>query len=362
MIRFFTGCLFVAWAALWAGCGWASSVVFLNPGLASEPYWSGYSRFMQISADRLGMKLQILYTDRDTHKVLNYAREALQGEHRPDYLVFSNELNVAPQILRLSKGSGVKLLAVNNTFTANQLSMLGDLRATYPDFLGSLEANDEEAGYLVATQLINAAGPVAAGQTIDMIAFSATNTTAVSLKREHGLNRALAEHPQVRLRQVVQAGWRRDRAYEQAMVLLKRYPDTRLVWAASDLMAFGVMDAASELGKQPGKDVLFGTINNSVAALQALMDGRLTALVGGHSAIGGWALVLLSDYDTTDKADRQPIGTRMVRAVHVMERGNGPRDLRVTRLDDYGVDVRQFTHGKTPAGVDYPFIQLDVAK
>jgi ABC-type sugar transport system substrate-binding protein len=359
MIRFFSGCLIFLVGGLWLKCAWAASVVFLNPGAVDDPYWSSYSRFMQVGADRLGMQLQIRYTDRDTRTLLGYARETLQGPQRPDYLVFSNELNVAPEILRLSKGSGVKLLAVNNTFTANQLSILGDLRRAYPDFLGSLVANDEEGGYLVASRLIKAHSPVAAGKTIDLLAFSGTNSTPVSLLREQGLYRALAEHPEVRLRQIVLGGWRRDRAYEQAQVLLKRYPNTSLVWAASDQMAFGVMDAVQEIGKQPGKDVLFGTINDSVAALQAQLEGRLNVLVGGHTTIGGWALVLLNDYDQTDKALRQPIGTWQVRAMHVMQRRDTLNDLQVGSRDDYGIDVREFSQGRSPAGVEYPFLQVE---
>ena len=56
---------------------------------------------------------------------LAQAREALQGPDRPDYLVFVNEQYVAPEILRLAQGSGVKLFMVNNALTADQMSLLG---------------------------------------------------------------------------------------------------------------------------------------------------------------------------------------------------------------------------------------------
>jgi ABC-type sugar transport system substrate-binding protein len=361
MIRFFKGCLILVVGGLWSSGAWAASVVFLNPGSAPDPYWSSYSRFMQAAADRLGMNLQIYYTDRDTRTLLTLARKTLQGSDRPDYLVFSNELNVAPEVLRLSVGSGVKLLAVNNTFTADQLSILGDLRSRYPDFLGSVVANDEEGGYLIAKRLIESRTPVLPGQTLEMLAFSGTNSTPVSLQRERGLYRALAENPQVRLRQIVLGGWRRDRAYEQAQMLIKRYPNVSLVWAASDLMAFGVMDALGEAGKQPGKDVLVGTINDSTAALQALLEGRLSVVAGGHFTLGGWALVLLHDYDNADKAARQPIGTWRVRAMQIRERSDSLGFMQANSRDDYGIDVRQFTEGHSPKGVAYPFVRVGAA-
>jgi ABC-type sugar transport system substrate-binding protein len=355
--RLLACCLFIV-GNVWVGCTWAASVVFLNPGSAPDPYWSSYSRFMQAAADKLGMALQVRYTDRDTRTLLGYAREALQGPHRPDYLVFSNELNVAPEILRLSVGSGVKLMAVNNTFTANQLEILGDLGEGYPDFLGSLVGNDEEGGYLSATRLIELHPSVAAGETIEMLAFSGTNGTPVSLLREQGLYRALAEHPQVRLRQIVLGGWRRDRAQEQALVLLKRYPKVSLIWAANDLMAFGAMDAVKTFGKQPGKDVLFGAINDSTAALQAQLEGRLNVVVGGHFTLGGWALVLLHDYDQADPRTRRRIGDVRVGSLRI----NEPRDvmnyMSANLRDDYGVDVRQFTGGRNPEGGAYPFVRV----
>lgn len=357
MIRFFNGCLLLLVWGMWSSGACAASVVFLNPGSAPDPYWSSYSRFMQTAADRLGMRLKIHYTNRDTRALLTLARQTLSGPERPDYLVFSNELNVAPEILRLSVGSGVRLLAVNNTFTADQLGILGDLAVRYPDFLGSLVANDEEGGYRVARQLIEAQSLAAPGKPVEMLAFSGTNSTPVSLQRERGLYRALAEYPHVRLRQIVLGGWRRDRAHEQAQVLLRRYPGTRVIWTASDQMAFGVMDAIRETGQQPGKDVLLGTINDSTAALQAQRDGLLNVVVGGHFTLGGWALVLLHDYDEAEPSARQRIGNWRVRAMQIRERKDAAFYIRANQRDDYDIDVRQFTEGRSPAGVGYPFVK-----
>jgi ABC-type sugar transport system substrate-binding protein len=311
---------------------------------------------MQSAADKLGLKLEIIYTDRDTRKLLTCAREELQGTDRPDYLVFSNELNVAPEILRLSKGSGVKLFAVNNTLTADQISFLGDLSQTYPDFIGSLIGNDEEAGYLTAKQLFGLHPALEKGQTLTLLAFSGTSTTPVSLRREHGMYRALAEHPEIHLQQIVLGGWRRDRALEQARVLLKRYPDTSLIWAANDLMAFGAMDAVRETGRQPGKDVLFSAINWSPASLDARLDGRLSVIAGGHFMLGGLAMVLLHDYDVTAPVARKNMGAREARLMRLLWPEDVARVRRASQHDDFGVDVRRLSLADKPAGTDYEFL------
>ncbi|RUP74984.1 LacI family transcriptional regulator, partial [Corynebacterium propinquum] len=121
----------------------AASVVFLNPGLSTETFWVSYAQFLQAAAKDLGLDLRVRYSERDTRNTLAQAREALQGAERPDYLVLVNEQYVAPQILRMAQGSGVKLLLVNNALTADQAQMLG----SGVNWLGSMVSNDEQAGY-----------------------------------------------------------------------------------------------------------------------------------------------------------------------------------------------------------------------
>lgn len=83
-----------------------ASVVFLNPGLSTETFWTSYTRFMQAAADELGMSLRVEYSERRADRVLTQARAILSGAQRPDYLVLVNEQYVAPEILRLSRGTG----------------------------------------------------------------------------------------------------------------------------------------------------------------------------------------------------------------------------------------------------------------
>lgn len=339
--------------ALCSGPVWAVSVIFLSPGPASDSYWNSYARVMQAAVEATGMSLQVEFSDRDTRTLVDLARQTLKGNQRPDYLVFSNELNVAPEILRLAEGSGVKLLLVNNTLSLDQRRILGDPAQRYPDLLGSLVGNDEEGGYMTAKRLISQLPPLEPGQSIDMIAFAGTNATPVSLLREKGMRRAVAEHPDVNLRHVVLGGWRRDRALEQARTLFKRYPDTRLVWSANEQMAYGAMDALEEIGGVPGKDVLFSAINGTPKSLQALLDGRLSALASGHFTLGGWAVVLLSEYDRHRANGPMPLGEREIGVLQLVERQEVRQLLEAARRDAYRVDPQAFTKPVTPD--DSPF-------
>ena len=333
----------------------AASVVFLNPGKSTEAYWLSYAHFMQAAATDLGMPLQVIYAERNPQLMIEQARALLQGSHRPDYLVFVNEEYAGPEILRLSKDSGVKLFAVSSTLTADQQSLIGQSRERYPNWIGSLVPNDEEAGYLMASRLIERGRALQPAGEMQLLAFSGAKQTPAAQFRERGLQRALAEHPEVRLRQLVYSEWNRQRAYEQAQQLLPRHPGARLIWAANDEMAFGAMRAADELGRVSGKDLLFSTLNNSAEVLQARLDERVSVLVSGHFTAGGWAMVLLHDYDAgLDFASRG--GKDRQDALFMqLDKPQSQRLLQRIQSQRYDLDFRGFSVVGNPRQRDYNF-------
>ncbi|TDV41212.1 monosaccharide ABC transporter substrate-binding protein (CUT2 family) [Pseudomonas helmanticensis] len=337
--------------ALFQTAARAESVLFLNPGSTQEAFWVSYSQFMQAAAHDLGIDLQILYAQRQPELTLAQARLALQGPNRPEYLVFVNEQYVAPQILRLAENSGVKLFMVNAALTPGQQALLGER----DDRIGSLVPNDEEGGYLMMKELIRLHPAMPAAEPIEVLAFSGLKVTPSAQLRERGMQRALAEHPQTRLRQLVYSGWTQERAYEQAKQLFARYPKVSLVWSANDEMAFGAMRAYAETGKVPGKDALFSAVNTSPAALQALVDGRLSALVGGHFTLGGWALVELHDVEQGVELNQYGGRDRQIPLLQLIDAAHARRMLAMGKSPNYGVNFRKLSAKGQPASYRYPF-------
>ena len=327
----------------------ATSVVFLNPGMSTETFWVSYTQFMQAAAKDLGLELRVRDGERNAGNTLLQAREVLQGSQPPDYLVLVNEQYVAPQILRMAEGSGVKLLVVNSALTPDQVQLLGTRSGIR--LIGSLVADDEEAGYLMLRDLLRQHGPVAPGQSLDLLAFSGVKTTPVAQLREQGMRRALAEHPEVRLRQLVYGEWNRERAFEQATQLFKRYPQTALVWSASDQMALGAMQALQASGRLPGKDTLFSAVNSSPEILQARLDGCLSSLVAGHFTVGGWAMVLI--HDDAKGVDIGAYGgrDRQLALFQLIDAGQARRLLGPTP----SVNFRALSAQGKPVSYRYPF-------
>ncbi|MEO5795120.1 MAG: ABC transporter substrate-binding protein [Rhodoferax sp.] len=295
-------CLLWAWALLLAGPASAVSVAFINPGKSDEAYWVASAQAMQAAATSLGMQLEVQYAERDHLRAFELARAivARPVAQRPDYVVFSNDHATGAELLRLFDGSGIKCFVAFSRLAPTEEAQLGGPRQHYKNWIGTLEPLAEEAGYLTGKALIEQ-GRRARAQAPDgklhLLALGGDRSTPSSVRRNDGLQRALAEAKDVVLEQTVYAGWTREKAAEQSAWLYDRYPAARLVWAGNDLMAFGAMQTLEQRGGQPGKSMWFSGINTSVEAMQAVSSGRLTALAGGHFMAGAWALVMLYDYD-----------------------------------------------------------------
>lgn len=334
MIRWVLGLWLLLCCALASAQQRAPSVIFLNPGYSDEPFWTDYSRYMQDAADDLGIELKVLYGERDPARMLSNARQVLDGEH-PDYLIFTNEQFQGPVLLRLFEASQVRLFALHSTLTDEQQALIGGSRERHRNWLGSLVPNDEEAGYLMGRELI----ALAKGQPAELLAFSGVKQTPSSILRLAGLQRALNEAPHVRLVQAVHGEWQEQRAYEQAVSLLPRYPDVSLVWSANDAMAFGVMRAAVE----QGRDLRYAALNNSARVLQAHIDGRIDVLASGHFVLGACALVMLNDHardlDFIERGGKDQVASLL----RIVDRAQSQKLLARLGQPDIDMDFRQFS-------------------
>lgn len=340
MIRWVLGLLAILnWGAVWAQES-PLSVVFLNPGHADERFWADYSRFMRDAAGDLGMELQVVYGERDTARILRNARRVLEQDELPDYLIFVNEHFTGPEILRLFDGSGVRLFALHSTLTAEQQALAGGSRERYGNWLGSLVPNDEEAGYLMGRALIALAGD----EQTQMLAFSGIKQTPSATLRLEGLRRALREAPQVQLRQELYGEWRQQRAYDQARVLLPRYPQVSLIWSANDEMAFGVMQAAQELGRR----LRYSALNNSPRVFRARIDGRIDVLASGHFLLGGCALVMLRDHAKGLDFAQRGGKDQVVSLLRLIDERQAARLLQLLERPDIGLDFRRFSANRQP--------------
>jgi len=372
--------LFPRWFVLglglwWFGPAWAMSVAFINPGKPDEAYWASASAAMAQAARSLGVTLEVQYAHRDHVQALALARQlaarapagspAAPGSPaspiRPDYLIFTNDYGTGPEVLRILEGSGIRSFMVFSAVHGRSREETGAPRTRHRLWLGSLEPQAEEAGYLTARALIARAKAAGAARAADgklqLLAIAGDRSTPSSIARNAGMERAVAEAKDVVLVQQVFGDWRRDKAAEQAAWLYQRYPAARLVWAGNDLMAFGAMDAWRARGGQPGKDAWFSGINTSEEAFASLRSGALSALAGGHFMTGAWALVMLFDY--AHGVDFEAQGLEQQRPMFVLFDARLAQRFAQRLLDPaHPLDFRPYSKALNPRRQHYDFSLL----
>lgn len=278
------------------------NVVFVSPGKAGEPFWMDAAEGLQHAAASLGVELEILYAERDHLAQLSLVRDVVERPvtQRPDYLLIAADKQALTGQLELAERAGQRVFVAYNGVQRKERALLGYPRQRLPHWLGSLVPDAEEAGYLSARALILRAQrkwPGEQNDVLEMVAISGDRTTDSSRRRTAGMLRAASEFARVHLRQTVYGDWQQEHARYQTPILLNRYPDIRLIWTGSDLMAFGASDGLRSSGRVPGEDVLLSTINMTERATRALLNGELQTVVGGHHLAAAWSLVLLYDYD-----------------------------------------------------------------
>jgi ABC-type sugar transport system substrate-binding protein len=280
---------------------WAQRVTFINPGKSDEAFWVSATRAMEAAARDLGVELEVRYAERQFPRALELAREiaARPEEQRPHYVIVVNEGAAGPELLRILADKTQVFMAYSGITQPADVAAAGAPRQKFAQWVGSLEPKASEAGYLTARELIGRArarGLKGADGKIHLLAVGGDRSTPTSVQRNLGMRRAVEEARDVVIDQEVNAQFSRQRAQEMAGELFLRFPQARAVWAGSDQMAFGAMQALEARGGTPGKEMLFAGINTSSEALAAVKSGRLAALAGGHFVLGAFALIMIHDY------------------------------------------------------------------
>ncbi|MES9961970.1 MAG: substrate-binding domain-containing protein [Candidatus Sedimenticola sp. 20ELBAFRAG] len=104
-------------------------------------------------------------------------------------------------------------------------------------------------------------------------------------QRKNGAAKAFSENDNISVVEMDTANWKIDEGKRLMQTWLERHPDVRLVFAANDMMAFGVIDALKEAGKS---SVMVASYDALDQAKQAIRDGTLQATVDQLPAEQGY--------------------------------------------------------------------------
>ena len=132
--------------------------------------------------------------------------------------------------------------------------------------------------------------------TAKIIELQGTTGSSPAINRTKGFNDEIASHPGMQIIASQDANFDRATALKVMQTLLQSHPNVTAVYAENDEMALGAMDALKAAGKQPGKDVIVGSIDGENAALQAIMAGQEGVSVQSNPRMGPDAFQVINDY------------------------------------------------------------------
>jgi ABC-type sugar transport system substrate-binding protein len=98
----------------------------------------------------------------------------------------------------------------------------------------------------------------------------------------------------------------RDKGQSVTEQLLQANPDIDAIYAENDEMALGAVTAISGMGKKPGKDVKIVSVDGTRNAVQAIVDGKLNAVIESNPRFGPLAFATAEKF-LSGKAVRENI-------------------------------------------------------
>jgi ribose transport system substrate-binding protein len=255
-----------------------TTLVVMIRGL-DNPYHANYAEGAKALGKALGLPVDVLSSEGNSQKQFGdlKAEIAKTGGN----MVVNVDPNEGPDVVPIAK-----MLEDAGVYWVNWWNKPDDVKVqTYPHWVAHAAFDAVEQGYFNATELFKTFKTPNKGSIIAIQGMLSNNA---AIGRFQGLQKALKEHPDVKLLQWEAADWDTNKAYEVAKQLLAAHPDVDGVWSANDNMAIGIVAALKEVGLA-GKVLTCGTdgipdaFDNIEAGYQAsteFMDSRYQSQLG----------------------------------------------------------------------------------
>lgn len=260
------------------------TIGLIIPSMANE-FWVRLSKFAEKAGSELGFDLVVL-DSRDSGDVQIKNAEDLISR-KVDGLIFVAYWSTGNRVLQMAERAGIPTIVMDTTVDGVKP------RGQFKQYIAYIGPFNHKAGYGIADYLIQNMQPGANGKK-EIVALYGTLGTSVAEERREGLEKAVSEHPDVKIVAAQTANFRRDDGMKVMEDFLMAQPNATAVWCANDEMALGAINAIENAGKQ-GK-IIVGGMDLNDEAVKAVIDGRYAYTAGGHWLQGGFAATMMYDY------------------------------------------------------------------
>jgi len=234
------------------------------------------------------------------NRIYNYnALKALVAKKKkPDYVIFAPFDGTAERSFDLLNKANIAFVTLERTLHADEQVVVGLPQENYRYWLGEIFHDNIQVGELLTRTLIDLANDKFPNKKNKLKAIGISGSfSGESADRTKGLIYAAKKQENVEVLQIVSAGWSREKTRSIFYQFNERYSNIDIVWAASDGMALGVMDALSSGHSKITRDsVVIGGVDWTQEGVRMIQQKQIDASVGGHFMQAAWALVKIYDH------------------------------------------------------------------
>ena len=233
----------------------------------NHPFFVDMRRGAQEAADRLGVTLQVQAAEReiDVDKQMQIVENMLQTGIDVLAITPSGSREIVSALVKASKAN-VPIVIVDTRLDAKAAAAAGVKPQT---FIGS---DNYEGGKLAGEYVVSSSGGKARVGILEGIPGHETGDS-----RLRGFLDAVAKAPGITIAASQPANWERDQGFNVFQNMLQAHRDIDTVFAASDLMALGAIEAIAAAGRTGRIRVVgFDALDDAKKAVEA---GTMAATV-----------------------------------------------------------------------------------
>ncbi len=342
-------------------------IVFFSPSSEGNTYWPQVFRIIEHVSQDLGFEF-VPYSLGVEDRFARQRKELriLAAEPRPQAVIVSVVIGHSRRILEAAEALHIPVFILGPLFPSELLGVGGVPRQKYKSWVALFNWAEEDKGYALGKALLAAAEKAHAFTRdghIQVVGVGGDPSWFGSGLRQAGLARAVAENPRAVLDQVVPTKWTRAEGKQLTLKLLRRFPEATVVWAASDQLGAGAVEALTETGRAPGAGGFTGGLDLSDLGLGLVKQGKFVATAASTLLSYAQAAVLVYDYvHGLDFAGQ--LGSELEFPTRVVTRDNVEQDLRLSQCMQ-SIDFKKFSRVYNENLVRYEFslhAYLDAAK
>ena len=233
----------------------------------NNPFFIDMEKGAADAAKRSGIRLVVQAPERelDVEKQMQIVETLIESKVSVLCVTPSGSREIVPAIVKANRAA-IPVVIVDTRVDPQTLKEAG---GTVAAFVGS---DNFEGGKLAGEYLVQRLGPEGKVAVLEGIPGHETGDS-----RLRGFKQVLAGHPNIEIVSSQTANWERDQGYNVFQNVLESHPEIQALFACSDLMALGAIEAIAAAGKQ-GKITVIG-FDALPEAREAIRQGAMAATI-----------------------------------------------------------------------------------